>query len=265
MEIKGKIRVGTCSFNRGKRIDPKYKNYTPIICLTKSSKYGSLGPYVLKDKKGRILENVWQFSKVYKKVPKSLQTYSRFDNTIIWDWPEEIHVDNKEELTDKYFEWRKKGMDSKYPIRYPVGIKYRQNCLYCLEENKKGDNEGGDNEGDNKGRKRSVKDEKLDYIQSRKKIYLKIYSKAVKKQEQFKELKERLIKGENLLIIEVDGPRQESIEYYKDKYNVSDNFIVDNTIKINKKNMKIMLNDIKHPFGHGYCLAMNLLDLTGLE
>lgn len=29
---------------------------------------------------------------------------------------------------------------------------------------------------------------------------------------------------------------------------------------ITKENISIMLNDTKHPFGHGYCLAMALLD-----
>ena len=28
---------------------------------------------------------------------------------------------------------------------------------------------------------------------------------------------------------------------------------------INQNNMRVMLNDAKHPFGHGYCLAMALL------
>ena len=39
-----------------------------------------------------------------------------------------------------------------------------------------------------------------------------------------------------------------------------DNFIENNTIECNEFNMNIMLNDPKHPFGHGYCLAMTLLN-----
>ena len=73
-------------------------------------------------------------------------------------------------------------------------------------------------------------------------------------------LKNRLINGENLLIIEVDGPHQESLDYYKEKYEVGDDFIQKNTMLANDENINIMLNDTKHPFGHGYCLAMTLLD-----
>ena len=62
------------------------------------------------------------------------------------------------------------------------------------------------------------------------------------------------------MIIEVDGPHQESLNYYKHTYGVSEDFIDKNTISVNENNMKIMLNDTKHPFGHGYCLAMALLD-----
>ena len=34
-----------------------------------------------------------------------------------------------------------------------------------------------------------------------------------------------LANGINLLIVEIDGPKQESLEHYIDTYNVEDNFI----------------------------------------
>ena len=40
-----------------------------------------------------------------------------------------------------------------------------------------------------------------------------------------------------------DGPHQELLEYYKNKYNVNNNFIVIHTILVNKDNMEILLND----------------------
>ena len=57
---KGKIRVGTRVNNK----DPKYKGFKNIICLTKSTAYGDLGPYVLTDKNNVIFENLRQFLKV---------------------------------------------------------------------------------------------------------------------------------------------------------------------------------------------------------
>jgi hypothetical protein len=59
--------------------------------------------------------------------------------------------------------------------------------------------------------------------------------------------------------IEVDGPHQESMGYYQDEYKVADDFIVDDTMLVTEETVKIMLNDSKHCFGHGYCLAMALL------
>jgi hypothetical protein len=239
--MTGQVRVGRVIYdNKGVRHDPVYPNFTNIVVLTKSSKYGSISPYVLTDDKGRIMENIWQFSKVYKNVPKTVSRYSRWDDTVIWDYPAEKHVDENDDLLPEYWNWRRKGMNCKYPIRYPVGYKNRKNCLYCIMKK------------DGK---------KLDYIEARKKIYLPVYTKLVKKQPQFLELKERLEKGENLLILDVDGPHQESLDYYKEKYNCSNDFIETDSVLVTKENMNIFLNDPKHSFGHGYCLGLALLKI----
>lgn len=103
--------------------------------------------------------------------------------------------------------------------------------------------------------------ERYDYIEARKNIYLPLYIKLVKREPKFREL--ALGEGRNLLIIEIDGPHQESLSYYQEKYGVSSSFIKHGSIRANKKNLSIMLNDDKHPFGHGYCLAVALLGLTG--
>lgn len=255
------IRVGRCIYDsNGKPSYPSYEDFTSVVVLMKShSQYGDLGPYLLKDEKGRIMENVWQFSKIYKKVPKSVQYYSRFDKTVIWSHDAETHIDDNGNITLEYWKWREKGMNNKYFVRYPVGFKYRGNCEYAMSE-------------DNVLKK-------LNYVEARKAIYVPLYCRLARAENNvFLSLKNRLKKGENLLIIEVDGPHQESIEYYKDTYEVSDRFIIDDTIIANDENMSIMLdsfgvqhsstgrmlNDDKHPFGHGYCLAMALLDIDEL-
>ena len=71
------IRVGRRIYNRnGSYTDPSYDGFTNIFVLTKSTEYGCLGPYELKDDQGRIMENIWQGEKVYKSVPSQIQTYS---------------------------------------------------------------------------------------------------------------------------------------------------------------------------------------------
>lgn len=241
MEKRRKIRVGRIKYIGGKTIEPTYQDFTPIVVLTKSSPYGELGPYVLKDENGIIMENKWQFSKVYPWVPKTIQKYSRWDSTVIWDYPQEVHINDQNEPNSDYWKWRSLGLNCKYAVRYPVGKgKHRGTCLYALKEK------------DGK---------KLDYIEARKEIYLSEYCSLVKKQPKFHKLKQRLDESENLLIIEVDGPHQEDLNYYKDRYNVKDDFIQNDSMEATKENIKLMLNDVKNPFGHGYCLATALLDL----
>src|SRR5690349_13049664 len=82
------IRVG----RRIGKHDPVYPNYTSILCLTPSTPYGDLSPYSLVDSNGANMENIWQFSKVYETVPKTTCTYSAWNPTVIWDWPEQVHV-----------------------------------------------------------------------------------------------------------------------------------------------------------------------------
>ena len=230
------LRVGTCTYNeKRKMIYPSYDNFTPILVMTRNhSNYFPLGPYDLKDDRGRIMENIWQFSKCYRTVPKITQKF--------WNHSTETHLDENDELTEEYLQWREKGMNHYHYVRYPVGLYHRHHCQFALAENIDG----------------SINMTKLDYIQSRKAIYLPVYCELAKKEVLFTELQTRLADGENLLIIEVDGPHQESMDYYKNTYNVDDDFIVDNTILVTEANIQIMLNDSRHPFGHGYCLAMAL-------
>ena len=164
------IRVGTIKYKQGGQIIPNYPGFTNVLVLTKSSAYGSLGPYVIKHN-NMIFENFWQFGKLYEKVPKSKQTYSRFDNTVVWDWPEETHI-IEGEITEEYWNWRETGMNCPYAIRYPVGKKHRSKCICYLTD-----------EG-----------EQLNYVQSRCLVYCKYYMAAVKEQPQFHKLKTRLEK-----------------------------------------------------------------------
>jgi hypothetical protein len=236
------IRVGRRKYNNNGFIDPSYPNFIPIICMTKSTEYGDLSPYALVDEKGRNMENLWQFQKCYEYVPTSRQTFSKYDPRVIWNHPHEIHIDDNGNITDEYWNWRNKGMNAPDAIRYPVGFNHRKNCLFSLKD---------------LGNNMYLQ---LDYIDARKEIYLPLYTKYVKNKQKFLKLKKMLKEGKNLLIIEVDGPHQEDLQYYKDKYNVTNDFIEKDTLLATKQNLDIMLNDTKHPFGHGYCLALALLD-----
>ena len=216
------IRVGTIK-NSSETL--KLDGFTTIVVMTKSSKYGSLGPYVLKDDNGCILENVWQFSKIYEKVPYSKQYKSQYDRTVIWEHPEEIHVTKEGYPTNEYWNWRNKGFNNPEPVRYPVGRKDRSKCLASLYWN-------------------GTSWEYIGYLDGRKKIYWPNYYNAVIKQPDFYKLKDMLNQGKNLLIVEVDGPKDMK------------------TILIDREVLKDKLYNLNDAFGHGYCLAASLLDIN---
>lgn len=251
----GKVRVGRRVYARdGSFTDPPTViggvEYTLILCLTKSTAYGSLGPYELFDEKGRCMENLWQASKVYESVPTTLQRRSRYDQTVIWSHPAEVHVvfsesdgEEEAEIQPEYFKWREKLQNAKEAIRYPVGFNHRHKCLFAFQ-----DDDGG---------------VPLDYIESRKAIYVPLYEKLVVKKPLFKKLKRMVDDGVNVIIVEVDGPHQESLDYYVDTYGgdgVGEDFIEESTMLATHENLDIMLNDPKHPYGHGYCLARLLIE-----
>lgn len=89
-----------------------------------------------------------------------------------------------------YFEWAQSGWNSSVAVRRPFG--YR-------------------------GPKYSWWDgEKLDLIESRRKIYIPLYSKAVVKTPGFKELQRLYAAGENLCLIDYDAYDMDSLGYTPD-------------------------------------------------
>lgn len=248
IKYQGQIRVGRIVYKNGKQIIPAYPGFKPIVVMTPSSAYGDLGPYVLRDKKGRLIENAWHSTKIFEVVPYTKQTYSRWDSRVIWEHPTERHIDLREdgELKSRpnrnYWRWRRKLSYAEFPVRYPVGEskEVRKSVLYFLKKKR--------------GRK-------LNYIEARKEIYFAMYKKAVKKAPKYSKLIEMLDRGEKLLIIEVDGPRVERLSYYKKKYNVPDNWIEDNTILMTQDVVDILVEDLEASYGHGYCLSMCLMNL----
>lgn len=241
----GIIRVGRRIYSRdGKFTDPSYEGFTPLVTVTKCTKYGHISPYVLKWN-GIIFENLWQASKVYKEIEATVQRCSRYDDTIIWERGAETHVKKKGKkwvITPAYKKWRKDLMDCDYPVRYPVGYRKRRDAMFSL----KGDAE-------------NFSTKTLNYIEARKEIYEPLFIECLKETDTFQELKERLEGGENFLIIDVDGPHQESLQHYQIMYDLEDDFIDQDSMIATDANLDIMINDPKHSYGHGFCIARALL------
>jgi hypothetical protein len=258
------IRIGRCFYSHGKRIDPTFPGFTPILVLSKSaSEWGALSPYELKDEYGRIHENIYQFAKIYTQTNTVTEKYPLNQyGKIIWQWPSEEHIvktiDGRSIVSEKYAIWRQKGLYVNKPVRYPNGKQGTKDCVCAFKEI------SPILPSDTPSQVLYKLSPPLNYIESRKQIYAQEYFRLVRQESKYQELNERLTNGENLLIIEVDGPHQESLEYYRNTYGVDTDFINKNTMLATKENLKIMLNDQKHPFGHAYCLAISLQNLEDM-
>jgi hypothetical protein len=232
---------------------PKCPNKGRNILIHTSNKYlgGSLSPYHLKTEDGYLLENAWQFAKVYPYVYAQKTSFSRFKpDHIIWEHPTEKHVGDDKKPLKEYWSWRTKGMSTAYAIRYPNGFKARHECIYSLWPTSKCTIGEETDIVDHNGERYK----KLTYIEARKAIYCAEYVKNALLTKCFKEIQELMKKGITIQIVEVDGP---NVDWYK-KSEIS-SAIRDQSLAISRSVIEYLLNDPKHPFGHGYVIAALLL------
>lgn len=242
--VYNNILLGTSLQRNGKWHHPYVEGYETIIVLTKSySTWGKIGPYELKVKDTNIIfENYWQFCKVYKSTPNiNMVRY----NVPIWNAKETIFLTNNK-VNNDYWEWRQKGFNHNIAVRYPVLKKNCHKCLYSIPENDK--------------------TKKLNYIQARKDIYFKEYIRSLLDQKLFKKLQKKIKNGKKLLITEIDICNPVYHKYYKETY---DNLINEplqfGILNATPDNMRTMINDTKHPAGHGFPLAMALQNIISDE
>jgi hypothetical protein len=84
-------------------------------------------------------------------------------------------------------------------------------------------------------------DVKLNYIESRKQIYVPEYYELTKNTEMALYYKNELENGKNIVVYDLDGPR------------LSDG--TPTCLEINIESLKQKINDQSYPFGHGYVVA----------
>jgi hypothetical protein len=123
----------------------------------------------------------------------------------------DMYVDVDGNPTDKYWKWAQAGWNNKRAIRYPMGMNVKP--LYSLWDG-----------------------ERLGYVEARKKIYLPLYSNAVRGTEAYKKL-EGIYKSEQDIWLSAF-----------DSYNLTPG----------KFKYEDLLNNPNIKFGHGYVLAMML-------
>lgn len=267
---RGQVRVGTRKYDHHRKtfVDPSFPGFIPCVCLTASTKYGSLGPYVVRviedcSERGALIENAWHSFKVVPRIPAAQCTVSQYDKTVAWQYPEVAHVpDRHTQLVDMkaWLVWHDRLAHNPYPIRYPFTYspEVRATTLGVLPP----ETLAAYRANPAPSTIRANAQELLGVVAGRQQVYFRFYIPAVKQQPQYLELQRMLDRGMNLLLIDVDGPRTESLPYYQETYGVPDTWIERDTILCTVRNLRIMLHDTRHSCGHTYGLAAALLNLV---
>lgn len=148
-----------------------------------------------------------------------------------------------------YWQWRKFGQEFKHPVRYPNGYDGRSTCKSVIIIDV--DINGRNIEELLPGNVLSIIRQygiELPIKSLGTLVYFKTYARLARMHPFYSDLKLRLSRGENLQIVEVDGPPNDnSTPPFELVKNVIQRWI-----------------HSKYSFGHGICLAICLLDLDNL-
>ncbi len=209
---------------------PGYRNV--LIHVSNTGLGGALSPFVLRNEHGHLLENVWQFAKLYPSVSAQRTTMGK-SSRVIWEHPAEVHVDPVSgEPTPAYWAWRAKGTANAFAVRYPNGFHGRNKCVCAIWN-----------------------DMRLDYVEARKQIYCADYARLAPPTRSFRELKALLEQGTSLQIIEVDGPDPTLTHPPYDQISADHPGML-----MSEETVRLLVNDTRKPFGHGFTIAALLLD-----
>ena len=201
---------------------PSFEKYETIPAWSRGAgEWKNLSPFYLKFADGVIFENFWQSQKVWKKVDKQ--------NTKNWKWPEEIHVDKDDNPNEKWVKWHDVLLHHNLPVRRPNG---RNIPLYAYWEGNK-----------------------LDTIEGRKQIYIPYLKELYRANSTYSKLLEKVKSGKDIILVEPDGPL---LEAYPNGLEVDLPLLYK---LINRMNYKEEgYTNRYRPYGHGYVLAMTLLE-----
>jgi len=88
----------------------------------------------------------------------------------------------------------------------------------------------------------------MDYVESRKKVYVPEYYELMKGTESFLKFKTLIEQGTDVVVYDFDGPRTPGGE--------------NECIEVSLDLLKKKITETRHPFGHGYVVAGALLGIT---
>jgi hypothetical protein len=87
----------------------------------------------------------------------------------------------------------------------------------------------------------------MDYISSRKLVYVPQYAKLIENSEALGYWRTQLQMGQNIIVYDFDGPRLEDGDVTSELCSL--------------QLLRTKINDTRHPFGHGYVVAALLMGI----
>lgn len=257
--LPGKIYVARFS----NQVEIPKRNDTDIIIIAYSPhNFGVLSQHILTDEDGRVVNNIRQFSKLFTYVDeqKQLLTQSIRTESAPWRWQheKETHIDPILKIpTEKYWAWRKKGMANPFSVSYPNGYNSSNFNSGFLVEAKPSDD---DIFCVDMTTQPPIPYRRISALEERKVLFCPLYTRLCTKHPKFIELMNHVNLGRNIIIADCDGP----LFSWFANTPLCDLFTIENCMLIDKKEtIQFLLNDTRHPFGHGYAIAALLNDMTG--
>ena len=283
-ERHGMVRVGRYDFKN--RRCPTTVGYTNILIHVNDR----LSPYIMRDADGALMENIWQFSKVYDVVSPQRQTVHRWTKEQGWVWPSQVHYSKSTGvLSPAWWKWHDVGTHFHHAVRYPNGFAGRARCQFVLSPEcvarrgetlrecpaaqigEQKDEQHTEQQGEQKCEgdpacgerdrraaaatgsaiKVGVAD-RLELSAGRLRVYYATYARLARADPFYAELRGRLASGENLQIVEVDGPPLGVTIAPFDQ-------VLNGSIHVDRHVAGAWLKG-PYSFGHGICLAVALLD-----
>lgn len=217
-----------------------------------NNKWQELSPYCMKtdgnekndNPGGIIFENFFQGCKVFPQV-YPIKVYSHpsrigDDKYLWWDFQTkdqyfDKHLDGNDIIEENYNYWRDSLWNCPRPIRYPNGRDRRSKVKFAVVNTTDG------------------KQYRYDYLTMRKKVYYQEYVRLAKKTTEYQELLDMLKNGKNIMICEIDVPKQGKKGLFGQ--DCDDN----NTCLMSLDKLDKLMTDESEPFGHGLCLSHALL------
>lgn len=132
------------------------------------------------------------------------QTISKWTKAPAWQWKGEKHYNKQtNELLPTWHAWHKAGTYFRHAVRYSNGFHGRKDCLFVLSPAAA---KAAATTSATTTKQILSECDKLTIPHGRYHVYFKTYAALVRADPFYQTLEERLARGENLQICEVDGP-----------------------------------------------------------